>query len=111
MTHFAEVINNIVTNVIVAEQEFINKLPNSEEWLKTSYENEFRKNYASIGYTYDKELDAFIPPKPFPSWILNEETCLWNSPIPKPPYVKTIPESGYKWNEDNLKWEKIIKNE
>jgi len=62
----------------------------------------FRKNYASIGYYYDELRDAFIPPKPFPSWILNENTCLWGSPVPYPNDGKM-----YTWNEDILNWEEI----
>lgn len=62
----------------------------------------FRKNYAGIGFTYDPELDAFYPPKPFPSWILNKETCLWESPIPQPADGKR-----YMWNEEKVEWEEI----
>lgn len=110
MSHFAEVINGVVTRVIVAEQEFINKLPNKTQWIQTSYNtrggmNErtgvpIRKNYAGIGYTYDEVRDAFIPPKPYNSWILNEDTCIWESPIPYPDDDKY-----YEWNDDLQQWE------
>ena len=90
MSHFAKVINGIVTEVIVAEQEVIDSLPDSEVWLQTSYNtygnthfqnNPFRKNYAGIGFTYDAELDAFIPPKLQDDAILNTETGLWEIDI------------------------------
>ena len=94
MTHFAEVIDGIVTRVIVAEQDFIDDLPNKEQWIQTSYNHNIRKNYAGVGYSYDEVRDAFIPPKPFDSWILNEETCNWEAPTP-------YPDDGqiYSWNE------------
>ena len=94
MTHFAEVIDGIVTRVIVAEQDFIDNLPNKEQWIQTSYNNDIRKNYAGVGYSYDEARDAFIPPKPFDSWILNEETCNWEAPTP-------YPDDGqvYSWDE------------
>ena len=94
MTHFAEVIDGIVTRVIVAEQDFIDDLPNKEQWIQTSYNNDIRKNYAGVGYSYDEARDAFIPPKPFDSWILNEETCNWEAPTP-------YPDDGqvYSWDE------------
>jgi hypothetical protein len=69
-------------------------------WKQTSYNGKFRKNYAGIGYTYDSQRDAFIPPKPFDSWILNEETCLWNAPTEKPTDGKE-----YYWDEETLSWE------
>jgi len=62
----------------------------------------FRKNYAGVGFTYDLELDAFIPPKPFNSWILNEDTCLWYSPVPQPDT-----ENPYIWNEETISWEPL----
>ena len=94
MTHFAEVIDGIVTRVIVAEQDFIDDLPNKEQWIQTSYNNDIRKNYAGVGYSYDEARDAFIPPKPFDSWTLNEETCNWEAPTP-------YPDDGqvYSWDE------------
>ena len=109
MAHFAEVKNGIVTQVIVAEQDFIDGLPNPTEWVQTSYntyggkhilgETPLRKNYAAIGYTYDSERDAFIPPIPYKSWLLNEETCLWKAPIDKPIDVKQ-----YICNESEQEW-------
>ena len=94
MTHFAEVIDGIVTRVIVAEQDFIDDLPNKEQWIQTSYNHNIRKNYAGVGYSYDEVRDAFIPPKPFDSWTLNEETCNWEAPTP-------YPDDGqvYSWDE------------
>ena len=97
MAHFAKLNNNIVTEVIVAEKNFINSGLVGDEflWVQTSYNNNFRKNYAGVGYTYDKSKDAFIPPKPYPSWALNETTCLWESPIDYPSDNKI-----YRWDED-----------
>ena len=112
MAHFAKVNNGIVTKVIVAEQEFIDNMIDNEpgKWVQTSY-NTFggvhslggtplRKNYAGIGFTYDKDKDAFIPPKPFNSWTLNETTCLWEAPV-------AYPTDGqrYTWNETIQNWE------
>jgi hypothetical protein len=105
MSHFAEIDNdNIVQRVIVAEQDFINSgsVGDSFRWVQTSYNNNFRKNYAGIGYTYDKARDAFIPPQPYPSWLLNEDTCLWNAPIPRPDDGKM-----YEWDEDTTSWKEI----
>jgi len=80
--------------------QFLNELYGWPIWKQTSYNNNFRKNHAGIGYTYDEDRDAFIPPKPFKSWILNETTCLWESSIP-------YPNDGnrYSWNEENLTWD------
>ena len=101
MAHFAKLNNNIVTEVIVAEKDFINSGQVGDEflWVQTSYNANFRKNYAGLGYTYDKIRDAFIPPKPFPSWVLDEETCNWNSPVPMPMDGKM-----YTWNEETTNW-------
>ena len=112
MAHFAEIDeNNIVTRVLVVPneqehrgQEFLSKDLNLDGiWIQTSYNNRIRKNYAGIGYEYDTIRDAFIPPQPFPSWILNEETCQWEAPTP-------YPTDGvmYQWNEDNKDWEVTI---
>ena len=103
MSHFAKIdSNNIVTEVIVAEQDFINSgvVGDSFLWIQTSYNGNFRKNYAGIGFTYDKERDAFIPPQPFPSWTLNEDTCLWECPV-------AHPNDGniYNWNEETQAWD------
>jgi hypothetical protein len=124
MGHFAKVSNGIVTKVIVAEADFFNNFVDDSpgQWIQTSYNtrggvhyqpnaNEpsedqskaLRKNYAGIGYTYDAAKDAFISPQPFNSWTLNEDTCLWDSPVP-------YPEDGklYKWNEELVNWEEVI---
>jgi hypothetical protein len=101
MSHFAKINNNIVTEVIVAEQDFINSgaVGDSFLWVQTSYNGNFRKNYAGIGYSYDRVRDAFIPPKPYTSWILNEDTCLWDAPVAMPD-----DEQRYMWNEDTQSW-------
>ena len=102
--------NAVITDANGVEQEqlgndFINKLYNTRDvWKQTSYNNNIRKNYAGIGYTYDQTRDAFIAPKPFNSWILNETTCLWEAPIPKPDN-----ENQYSWNEEILNWELLTK--
>ena len=105
MSHFAKIDNNnIVTEVIVAEQDFINSgvVGDSFLWVQTSYNNSFRKNFAGIGYTYDKTRDAFIPPKPYPSWTLDEDTCLWEAPV-------AYPDDGnmYVWNETDQQWDEV----
>ena len=123
MAYFAKLnSNNIVENVISinnavitdangVEQEqlgldFINKLYNTNDvWKQTSYNNNIRKNYAGIGYTYDAQRDAFIAPKPFNSWILNETTCIWEAPVAYP--VDNNVNNMYKWNEEILNWELI----
>jgi len=105
MSHFAKLdSNNIVENVIVAEQDFINNgaVGDSFLWVQTSYNGSFRKNYASVGDTYDKTKDAFIAPKPFNSWTLDNATCLWQPPT-------AMPDDGkmYNWNEDTTNWTEI----
>ena len=112
MAHFAKLgTGNIVEQVIVvsndiatteqAGSDFINKLYNTRDvWKQTSYNNNIRKNFAGIGYQYDQQRDAFIPPKPFNSWILNEDTCVWNAPVTKP-----IDDNRYTWNESTLTWD------
>jgi hypothetical protein len=81
--------------------DFINKLYNTRDvWKQTSYNNNFRKNFAGIGYQYDQTRDAFIAPKPFNSWILNEDTCLWDAPVAYPQ-----DENIYSWNESTLTWD------
>jgi hypothetical protein len=108
MAHYAFLDeNNIVTEVItgIDETELIEEL-DTETWYgnfrgqtckRTSYNKNIRKNYAGIGYTYDETRDAFIGPKPFNSWNLNEDTCEWEAPTPKP-------EGSYIWNEETLAW-------
>ena len=103
MAHFAKINKtNIVTDVIVAEQDFINsgKVGDSFLWIQTSYNGSFRKNYAGIGFQYDKTRDAFIAPKPFNSWLLNETTCRWEAPVAKP-----NDDNKYNWNETNQNWD------
>jgi hypothetical protein len=115
MSHFAQIDeNNIVTQVIVIEQDVVDTGlfgdPNS--WIQTSYNTSggihllggtpLRKNYAGIGYTYDSTRDAFIPPKPYNSWTLNETTCLYEAPTPMPDDGKM-----YSWDEDTLSWVEI----
>jgi len=113
MAHYAFLDNNnIVTEVIVGidETETIEGL-DTETWYgnfrgqvckRTSYNSNIRKNYAGIGYTYDITRDAFIPPKPFNSWLLNEDTCQWNSSVEYPNDGKF-----YTWNEDNKTWDEV----
>ena len=113
MAHYAFLNeNNIVTEVIVGidETELIEGL-HPEVWygqfrgqkcVRTSYNSNIRKNYAGIGFTYDEQRDAFIPPKPLNSWVLNEDTCLWEPPIPYP-----MDEQEYYWDEDTISWIKI----
>lgn len=115
MAHFAEIgLNNVVQQVIVISntelldndgveqeskgQEFCRNLLGGT-WVQTSYNATFRKNYAGIGYTYDQTRNAFIPPKPYPSWTLNETTCVWQAPTP-------VPQDGklYAWNENLQAW-------
>jgi hypothetical protein len=121
MAHFAKVNNGIVEQVIVAEPEFFETFVDSSpgQWIQTSYNTRggkhydpetgelsadqtkaLRKNYAGIGYTYDAAKDAFIPPKPYNSWLLDEDTCLWNAPV-------AYPDDGgrYVWNEETTSWD------
>ena len=105
MTHFAEInSDSIVQRVIVAEQNFINSgaVGDSSNWIQTSPNSSFRKNYAGSGYTYDKAKDSFIPPQPYPSWVLVEATCQWESPV-------TYPSDGniYSWNEAVTNWAEL----
>ena len=114
MAHFAKVTNGIVTQVIVAEPEFFENFVDTSpgEWIQTSYNTHggqhklggtpLRKNYAGVGFTYDKNKDAFIPPKPFDSWLLNEETCLWESPVPCPNGDKP-----FYWDETSKSWVEV----
>jgi hypothetical protein len=110
MSHFAQIENGIVIRVIVAEQNAIDTGLFGTGWVQTSYNTyggihkfggtPLRKNYAGIGYTYDESRDAFIEPKPFASWLLNEDTCLWKAPVPMPT------EGGpFAWKEETKAWE------
>ena len=115
MSHFAKInSDNIVTEVIVAEQDFIDSgvVGLISEWIQTSYNTQggihsdggtpLRKNYAGVGFTYDSVRDAFIPPQPYPSWTLNEDTCQWDSPVPYP-----TDDLMYSWDEDTTSWVEI----
>jgi hypothetical protein len=117
MSHFAKVENRIVTQVIVIEQDVLNSglWGDPSQWIQTSYNTRgnkhydnldqeddgvpLRGNYAGIGYIYDADNDVFYPPSPFPSWVLNHDTWLWQSPIPKPSDGKE-----YYWDETKLSW-------
>lgn len=116
MSHFAKVEYGVVTKVIVADQSFVDSQDGT--WVQTSYNTRggvhyepdtdtpsqdqtkaLRKNYASLGYTYDTARDAFIPPKPYASWVLNEDTCLWEPP------VSYLTDGGvYAWDEATTSW-------
>ena len=104
MSHFAKLNNNIVTEVIVSEQDFINSgaVGDSFLWVQTSYNGNFRKNYAGVGFTYDAALDAFIAPKPYPSWTLNGTSCKWEAPTAYPSDGKV-----YAWDEATTSWIEI----
>lgn len=115
MAHFAKLDEtNTIVDVIVVNNDVIENLPFPESesigvgfcqnlfggnWKQTSYNRSFRKNYASIGGMYDSNLDAFIPAKPYPSWLLNTNTCLWDAPV-------SYPDDGkrYLWDESTLSW-------
>jgi hypothetical protein len=111
MAHFAKVNNGIVEQVIVAEPGFFDSFVDSSpgQWIQTSYNTHgnvhangntpLRKNYAGIGYTYDAARDAFVPPKPYPSWLLNDDSCLWDAPVAMP-----TDEQRYTWDEASLAW-------
>lgn len=124
MSHFAEinaVRNNTVTRVIVADQEFIDSgaVGNANNWIQTSYNTKggvhyapdtdtpdggvaLRKNYASVGFTYNATKDAFYAPQPYPSWLLDDDTCLWNAPSAYPDDDKE-----YIWDEENTEWKEM----
>ena len=114
MAHFAklgignivervEVVHNDIATTEQAGVDFLNNLYKTRDvWKQTSYNNNIRKNYAGIGYIYDEDRDAFIAPKPFNSWILNETTCQWEAPVAKPD-----DDQDYKWNETNQIWDLI----
>lgn len=123
MGHYAKVRDNKVINVIVAEASFFDSFVDSSpgKWIKTSYNTKggihydpetgnpsedqskaLRKNFAGVGMLYDSQRDAFIPPQPYPSWTLNEETCLWDSPVPRPDDGEI-----YRWNEEIQNWEEV----
>lgn len=120
MSHFAKVVDGKVVEILVAEADYFENFLDTSpgEWIQTSYNTRggihyqpnsnipsedqskaLRKNHAGIGYSYDRELDAFIPPKPFNKWILNKETCYWEPPVP-------MPDDGmrYRWSDDLDSW-------
>jgi hypothetical protein len=113
MSHFAKVENGIVTQVIVAEQDVIDSGLFGSGWIQTSYNTyggvhinggtPLRKNYAAVGYTYDEQRDAFIAPKPYPSWTLDDSSCIWVAPTQAPNDGK-----NYFWNEDTLSWNEMV---
>ena len=114
MAHYAKILNEKVVQVIVAEAEFFDTFVDTSpgEWIQTSYNTKggvhllggtpLRKNFAGIGFSYDKTRDAFIPEKPYASWVLDEDTCLWEAPV-------TYPVDGklYEWDEDNTNWKEV----
>ena len=124
MGHFAKVVDGKVTQVIVAEPEFFQTFVDSSpgQWLQTSYNTRggvhyqpdsntpsadqskaLRKNYAGVGYDYDAAKDAFIPPQPFASWVLDDATCLWNAPVAMPTDGKP-----YSWDEATTSWKELV---
>lgn len=123
MAHFAKVRDGIVEQVIVAEPDFFDTFVDNTpgEWIQTSYNTRggihyepnsdtpsadqskaLRYNYAGVGFSYDTQKDAFIPPQPYPSWLLNEESCLWEPPIPHP-----NDGNPYHWNEETQTWDEV----
>jgi hypothetical protein len=86
--------------------DFLTKLQLIGVWKQTSYNNNIRKNYAGVGYTYDSNRDAFIAPKPYNSWILNEQTCLWDAPVARPELTQEQIDNNqyYTWDEENQSW-------
>ena len=127
MGHYAKVIDGTVTDVLVATKDFIDSgaVGDPSIWIKTSYNTRggvhyepnsntpsidqskaLRKNYASPGFTYDSARDAFIPPKPFPSWVLNEDTCLWEAP-----YLKPDDGQVYLWDEVQQAWQRFTEDD
>ena len=115
MAHFAKIENGIVTQVNVVDEEYFHANRETRytgQWVQTSYNTQggvhllggtpLRKNYAGIGYTYDETRDAFIPPKPFNSWLLNEDTCQWDAPVAYPTDGKL-----YMWDEEQQQWTEV----
>ena len=120
MAHFAQIDeNNLVIQVVVVANPVLLDADGNEsesigiefcqsligegtQWVQTSYNGRIRKNYAGIGYTYDLQRDAFIPPQPFASWMLNEDTCRWDAPVPYPTDGKR-----YRWDEDTVSWVEV----
>lgn len=124
MAHFAKIVDGIVSQVIVAEPEFFDTFVDSSpgQWIQTSYNTRggvhydpatgepsadqskaLRKNYAGVGFSYDAVKDAFISPQPFASWLLNDDTCLWDAPTPMP-----LDGKMYVWDEPTLAWKEVV---
>jgi hypothetical protein len=115
LAHFAKVVDGIVTQVIVADTEFFETFVDTSpgEWIQTSYNTyggvhatggtPLRKNYAGIGFRYYRDIDAFVPPMPYPSWSLNYTTCLWEPPVPYP-----LDGDHYVWNDNTHQWNKVV---
>ena len=113
MAHFAEVdTNDVVLRVLVVGndqehrgQEFLaDDLALGGTWVQTSYNGNMRKNYAGVGFTFDRVRDAFIAPKPYPSWVLDEETCIWDAPTPMP----VVEGKMFTWVEADLNWQEVV---
>ncbi len=111
MAHFAEIdSNNIVIRVLVVPDEvesngqdyLSNEIGLGGTWIQTSYNSRIKKNFAGIGYSYDETRDAFIAPKSYPSWVLNEDTCKWEAPVAMP-----IDDNFYVWNEETTSWDEL----
>lgn len=119
MAHFAQLdVNQVVVTVIVVDNNeliedgveseqkgiaFCQNLFPGTQWVQTSYNASFRKNYAGVGFIYDTARDAFVPPKPFASWVLDEQKCVWIPPIKRPDDGKK-----YKWDENSVSWVEVI---
>ena len=126
MSHFAQIKDGIVQNVIVAEQDFIDTLPDKDNWIQTSYntrggihygqdgkpddQSPLRANFAAIGGIYDEVNDVFYPIKVYPSWTISGPTWLWQAPVPYPTDGTTDGVNGkfYSWNEETLKWDERL---
>lgn len=121
MAHFAKIgIDNTVLEILVVNDnncmspqglvqeeigvEFLRNLTGHQAWKQTYFDNSFRKRFAAVGYTYNSDLDAFIPPKPYPSWTLDTENATWISPTPMPTGV----DRTYSWNEQILSWQEFV---
>jgi hypothetical protein len=104
MAYYAKIVDAKVINVITAEESFFDTFVDETAgtWIETKIDGSIRKNYAGIGFSYDSTRDAFIPPQPYPSWILNEDTCLWECPV-------AYPDDGnmYEWNETDQQWDEV----
>ena len=103
MSYFAHVVDGVVQQVIVAEQDFVDNLKKAENglWIETFQDGSQRKHYAGVGFTYDAKQDVFIPPLPFDSWVLDEESMTWNPPISHPG------DGAYAWDEQAVSWIKL----